>query len=439
MLKRRQIRNSRPCAIATTHLLLQVVVDFRDRDVTKLLSRIRRVGQRLMAAQPKEMVVGNIVRRVLGLVREVAEDEAEPNMDEVGLGQSPPSQDSTQRPALSSYSTLKHGAAHPAETTLHPGENVDVVSEPASRPSLLTSHPSYSQPSAVTATSLFGLFSHPEHASGTSTPPLAKPGLTSQNFSKLDDAISSKDIKAEVLEGIREILDELDQVDDQIAAFALDHIHDDEVILTHTSSLTVQKFLLYAARKRKFTVVFVEGYPNDSAETHTTLLHGRTKHTNPEEEEEESRWKTLTSLGITVVMIPDSAVYAVMSRVNKVILSVHTVLANGGLVASVGTKIIATAAKMHQTPVIVLSGVYKLSPIYPFDVEELIEFGDASRVIPFQERDADWSKRVEVMNPLYDYVPADLVGLYITNLGGHAPNYLYRIVADHYNSEDITL
>jgi len=94
---------------------------------------------------------------------------------------------------------------------------------------------------------------------------------------------------------------------------------------------------------------------------------------------------------------------------------------------------------MHQTPVIVLSGVYKLSPIYPFDVEELIEYGDASKVIPFQDRDADWSKRVEVMNPLYDYVPADLVGLYITNLGGHAPSYLYRIVADHYNTEDITL
>lgn len=28
-----------------------------------------------MAAQPKEMVVGNIVRRVLGLIRDEAEDE----------------------------------------------------------------------------------------------------------------------------------------------------------------------------------------------------------------------------------------------------------------------------------------------------------------------------------------------------------------------------
>jgi translation initiation factor eIF-2B subunit beta len=25
------------------------------------------------------------------------------------------------------------------------------------------------------------------------------------------------------------------------------------------------------------------------------------------------------------------------------------------------------------------------------------------------------------------------------NRGGHAPSYLYRIVADHYRSEDITL
>jgi translation initiation factor eIF-2B subunit beta len=107
-------------------------------------------------------------------------------------------------------------------------------------------------------------------------------------------------------------------------------------------------------------------------------------------------------------------VFAIMSRVNKVILATHTVLANGGLVAAAGAHMIAKAAKEHQIPVVVLSGVYKLSPVYPFDIDELIEHGDAGSVVPYD--DGEFVEKVDVENPLYDYVPADLVDLYITNL-----------------------
>jgi len=126
-----------------------------------------------------------------------------------------------------------------------------------------------------------------------------------------------------------------------------------------------------------------------------------------------------------------------MSRVNKVILGTHSVLANGGLVAAAGTKVIAHAAKVHHIPVVVVSGVYKLSPVYPFDFEALIEYGDSSKIIGYE--DGDLVDKIDIENPLYDYVPAELVDLYITNLGGHAPSYLYRIVFDHYRKEDINL
>lgn len=56
-----------------------------------------------------------------------------------------------------------------------------------------------------------------------------------------------------------------------------------------------------------------------------------------------------------------------MSRVNKVILGCHSVLANGGLLAGSGTNLIATAAKYHHIPVMVCTGLYKLSPMQPFD------------------------------------------------------------------------
>lgn len=449
LLKRRQIRNSRPCAIATTQLLFRVVANFKGRDVGKLLRRIREVGQRLTAAQPREMVVGNMVRRVLGLVREVAEDGGDADTNAMSdIGQSPqPQHDSLARPSLSSsistFSPLRHGATQPTDSSLHQAESLADSVDLSQRPPLLTSHTSYAAPSAPMMTSLFGLFSHPETPSTASTPtgyhsPNGKATtLTAQNLERLGDSSSKTgDLKAEVLEGIRELLDELDQSDELIAANALDHIHSNEIILTHTASTSVQKFLLAAAKKRKFTVVHAEAHPNDHDATHATILTGKKKDAS-DDSDAEDRWKPLTAAGITVVLIPDSHVFAIMSRVNKVILATHTVLANGGLVAAAGARVIAKAAKVHRTPVIVVSGVYKLSPVYPFDIEELIEYGDAGNVVPYE--DGDFVDKVDVDNPLYDYVPADLVDLYITNLGGHAPSYLYRIVADHYRAEDINL
>lgn len=493
LLKRRQIRNSRPCAIATIHLMLRVVADSKHRDTDKLMTRIREVGRRLVAAQPRELVVGNIVRRVLGLVREIQETENEArnnnNSEQSSTSSTPRIQQqerfgrassegrggagagaaagvAPKRPTtlslsshMSMYSPLRHGATHATDNINMNLASVDATVQGAAdriaRPPLLPAGTSF----APGISSLFGIFSaFPEDNSGSSTPrsAFASPGKPGLGLGSIAEGGSDSptrpshptltDFRPEVLEGIREIIDELDQVDEQIASFAEDHIHSSEIILTHSSSLTVQKFLLKVARKRRFTVVHVESYPNDSVATYDTLLHGANPYADPANppdhaaangEEGEDRWKPLTQAGITVIMIPDSAVYALMSRVNKVLLATHSVLANGGLVASAGARTIAAAAKKHQTPVVVLSGVYKLSPIYPFDMESLIEWGEADKVVPFEE--GEFVESVDVMNPIFDYVPPELVDLYITNLGGHAPSYLYRIVADHYHVADTEL
>ena len=266
-----------------------------------------------------------------------------------------------------------------------------------------------------TLTSMFSLLSHPEPENSLpSTPGSQSPGSRAPGHGP------SKDIRAEVLDGISEIIDELGQVDDQIAAYALDHIHSNEIILTHTSSTTVQRFLLKAAAKRKFTVIHAESYPNNHEATHATVSGSASG--DDDNLSFESFQKPLIASGITVILIPDSAVFALMSRVNKVILGTHSVLANGGLVAAAGTRVIARAAKVHQTPVVVVSGVYKLSPVYPFDFDSLIEYGDASKVLPYE--DGDLVDQIDVQNPLYDYVPAELVDLYITNLYVPSPETL---------------
>ncbi|KAL1985097.1 hypothetical protein VTN96DRAFT_8226 [Rasamsonia emersonii] len=428
LLKRRQIRLSRSCAIATAYLLLRVVSAFRTTDAAKLIERVQSVGRRLMAAQPRELVVGNIVRRVLGLIRDEAEDDRDGEFSiasEAGSDSRP----LTPHGAESHSPPRSHGGQDEHMLPVHDKDILSLRHEGSERSSSRPPLSLFASAQAPPVTSMFSLLQHPEAES----PQPSSPGTASPS-GRFGHG-QHKDVRAEVLDGIGEIIDELGQVDDQIAGYALEHIHSNEVILTHTSSSTVQKFLLKAAAKRKFTVIIAESYPNNHEATHARVTGN--KEGDEENMSTESFQKPLIALGITVILIPDSAVFAIMSRVNKVILGTHSVLANGGLVAAAGTRVIARAAKVHQTPVVVVSGIYKLSPVYPFDYESLIEHGDPSKVIGYE--DGDLVDKIDVENPLYDYVPAELIDLYITNLGGHAPSYLYRIVSDHYRKEDITL
>ena len=286
--------------------------------------------------------------------------------------------------------------------------------------------------SALQTSTLLSFLEHPlgrsPVGSGTQTP-THQPSPGGKGVAAIKEIL---DIKAEVIDGIKELLDELELVDAQIAESALDHIHSGETILTYGSSQTVQKFLLTAAKKRKFTVVHAEAYPNDHLATHATILNGAS-------DSQDDRWRPLTSTNnVTVILIPDTAAYALMSRINRVLLSPHTVLANGSLLATAGTATIAASAQAHKVPVVVLAGVYKLSPIYPFDTQELIEYGDPGKVVPFE--DGEFIEKVDVVNPVLEWVGAEDVDLYVTNLeGGCAPGFLYRVVGDHYWGEDVEL
>ncbi|KAL8738989.1 MAG: hypothetical protein Q9181_000271 [Wetmoreana brouardii] len=420
LLKRRQVRGSRPCAVATAHLLRRVVGASRVTDVAKLVERIQHVGARIVAAQPKEMTVGNIVRRVLRVIRDEAEEnrEGEANaFDETGK-----------------ETTKSNGATTSGNTTSSPTSSAGQLRRSEVARGNTGASLSAAGPNAPTATSLFSLLSQP---SLSGPPPFRTPGdqfpRTSRSAPTATDR--TQDLKREVIEGIEEIIDELSQVDDQIASYALDHVHSNEVVLTNSTSIAVQKFLLKAAGKRKFTVVCAEALCGDQQAIKATVPQSTV--IDDDKQSLERFHRLLNAAGVTVVLVPDSAIFAVMSRVTKVVLDAHVALADGGLVAPAGARMIAKAATMHRTPVVVLSGIYQLSPVHVFDTEALIEYGDPSSVIPFAQ--GGIIEKLDLGSPIYDYVPANIVDLYITNIGGHAPSFLYRIAADHYQIEDVNL
>ena len=125
---------------------------------------------------------------------------------------------------------------------------------------------------------------------------------------------------------------------------------------------------------------------------------------------------SLAKDNIETTLITDSAVLAMMSRVNKVIIGTHTVLADGGLKALNGAHAISLAAAHHSVPVIVCAAMFKLSPEYPcsYDQDTLNMIVGPQDILNFSE--GDLNSKVQVQNPVFDYVPPDLITLFISCL-----------------------
>ena len=124
--------------------------------------------------------------------------------------------------------------------------------------------------------------------------------------------------------------------------------------------------------------------------------------------------KSLSSSGISTFLVPDSSIFALMSRVNKVILGAHVILANGGMFAISGSLMAATAARAHSTPVVVCAGQFKLTPLWNLYHEYgALDFGNPTDVLGFEN--GDLVDKVDVVNPYYDYVQPELIVAYITN------------------------
>ncbi|XP_071019675.1 translation initiation factor eIF2B subunit beta isoform X2 [Oncorhynchus clarkii lewisi] len=321
------IRGSGETARETTALLRKVTAQARWSSAGDLMEIIRKEGRRMTAAQPSETTVGNMVLRVLKIIRE-----------------------EYARSRGSSEETDQQESLH----------------------KLLTSG-----------------------------------GLSEENFRQ-----HFVHLKANVIEAINELLTELGTTDN-IATQALEHIHSNEVIMTVGRSRTVEAFLKDAARKRKFHVIVAECAP---------FCQGHEMATN------------LSKASIETTVIADAAIFAVMSRVNKVIIGTQTVLANGGLRAVNGTHTVALAARHHSTPLIVCAPMFKLSPQFPNEEDTFHKFVSPHEVLPFTE--GEILSKVNVHCPVFDYVPPELITLFISNIGGNAPSYIYRLMSELYHPED---
>mmetsp|Transcript_37551 Transcript_37551/g.61049 ORF Transcript_37551/g.61049 Transcript_37551/m.61049 type:complete len:240 (+) Transcript_37551:2451-3170(+) len=78
------------------------------------------------------------------------------------------------------------------------------------------------------------------------------------------NAVADVNLRSVVVEGITEMLEEMDNLVEPISKQALEHVHADDVVLVFGYSSTVEVFLAAARRKRVFKVFVVEGAPQYS-------------------------------------------------------------------------------------------------------------------------------------------------------------------------------
>ncbi|PRP82595.1 hypothetical protein PROFUN_04900 [Planoprotostelium fungivorum] len=332
-LKRRQIKGSWHVARETIEILrLAIGKKTRLATLGELITFVKQVGCALVEVQPLEFAIGNIVRRVLFIIRDEHRQATRGDEKKEGM-----------------YSFM-----------LGPSTGEQHLEEPL--------------------------------------------------------ANNGRDLKEAIFSSLKELLELLENVHSIIADSAFEFIHSNEVIMTFGGSKTVETFLKTAGSKRRFDVVVAEGLPSTKGQALALAL---------------------SQAKIDTTLVPDSAIFAMMARINKVVVGTHAVMANGGLIAPAGTHLVAMAAKHHSVPFVVCTPMYKMCPLFANDQETYNDMTSPSTVLPFEEVDS--LDKVRVQNPAFDYIPAELVSLYITDDGGHNPSYIYRLLSRYYNPADYSL
>lgn len=355
----------------------------------------------LTEAKPVELIVGNMVRRTLRITREAGKELTEED-EAINPPMNRSISESSARPSPTNQSATSN--TPPILKKSYSTTNIEVS---------LSLHKLLDQP-AIDEELVISAINPSINKSLASSPKPILPRLLSKDELRVQRDVISSQLKPAIIEDLGVLLDEVKDSEFEIAKQSVQHIYAREVILTYGCSETVCAFLKDAAEFRRFEVIVCESAPIFDGHRQAVSLSSAPK-------------------PIETTLISDAAMFAMMPSVNKVIIGCHAVMANGGLIVRSGGLAIALAARHHAVPFVVLTGLHKLTPLYPFDQATFNEYHNPAELATF-----GLNNQIKVENPAYDYIAPDLVTLLLTNGGGHNPSYVYRLLADHYHPMDTT-
>lgn len=391
-LKRRQIVGGQATAKATVEILRVVLGSGKYYNADELMRAARAVGKELSSSAPGEVTIGNVIRRVLYLIREeFAAKLLGPSDAEEGVAED-----------ISGAKKRRDSISRSGSLDLEiPVSKVDSVGSSigSSSPRTLKSEDGLNLDKTKRSLgNVLGAFGFSDDVDGGDDFKTPMPTL-----------------RQTIMGGINELNDEIDNVLGPICEQSMEQIHADACVLVYGWAQVVESFLKAAARKRKFQIIIVEAGPDLSGHRLAEALKD--------------------SPNVSCTLISDCAVYAVMGRVNTVLVAPDAVTADGGAICEAGHLIVATAAKEHHVPVVGLSSTFLLTPQFAHSSHEgLGQLLSPSMIVQYNANLCQ--ENVEVVNPAYDFLPPAVMDLYVTNNGSHQPSYIYRLLSEFYCPAD---
>ncbi|KAG8348389.1 putative Initiation factor 2 subunit family [Trypanosoma vivax] len=391
----------RPCNASSTEEGVHVM---SCRQVHRLLSLTSFAGDALLRAQFGTLMLTNVTRRVLSFIRRAADE----NKVISAFSESPKAR---QADCLGSRRREASGTCAPTyeENKIEVGEDED---DDVHIQDILT----------------VGIPGGQTLRRAPSRRELEDVERDTDGQVRVDDFFNC------VFQHIEQFRAEIEGMNDALCDRAAKQLNPTDTVITIGCSHTTQRYLLHALSSgTSFKVIILEGAPLLSKSSHMLAEELRASHAD-------------------VQVLPDSSTFAVMGTCTKVLIGAESVLANGGLLAHIGTHPLCIAAKHFAVPVLVATTTLKMSPFYPSDAycTSLVKisrssaqeipwntYGSPGDVLPEPHgAEVETLGAVVVHSPVTEYVPPELITLYATNESEYTPSQIHRIVRENYNPED---
>lgn len=190
------------------------------------------------------------------------------------------------------------------------------------------------------------------------------------------------------------------------------YIHDCDVLLTIGRSSTIATFFISAAKYHKFSVIVAEHAPSyDGIQMANILRENK----------------------IDCIVIPDSAIFAIMPRVTTVFCPCRAIFADGTLVTMSYVKSVYLAAKHHSKPFVVVYWKCKLTDRFVRPKDSFTVLTSPNDIIPLDDVCA---KNITIINPDGECFSCQSVALFINEKGPHGSDDIFNLVNQIYQKED---
>ena len=235
--------------------------------------------------------------------------------------------------------------------------------------------------------------------------------LKPNHFTEIDG--NAQTVKDALLNFINDMFKELETAYSEMSDYAIDYIHQNDVVLTVGYSQSVFCFIKKAAKLAKFSVLVTEHAP----------FYDGIQMVN----------KLREVPNVSASVISDSAVFAVMPIITSVICSCRAVFADASFITASFIQSVALAARHYAKPVIALYLKIKLTESF---MTPNYSYAVLSSPLDIYSSTGDFPDNLTILVPDGDLLHFSDASIFINEDGPHIQNEVFTQVQNIYNPND---